>query len=276
MFRKASKLAVTKARSNPRGNGEITHDWLLKQHRRELSANGMDPEKVPLFKLHSPRIIDATTMLASGKISDMHMKAKGRWSGDIAYVYARFCPDMDRDAVRAMGCTDATPVMESIDLHWATVAAGCLRAGCAICFTLLTFRRNSKEFRLQRNSVSPSSSKSHTPVTNKRTTNAREKGQLRHATPPSWRGCTAVSLPVSLFLPACCADTCLTADLFRRWRGLATGTVPEFTEREFPFFLIPPPKNNSNARQLNPRGTRQNPGVAPQNPVFFAKKRVLR
>ena len=31
MFRKASKLAVTKARSNPRGNGQITHDWLLKQ-----------------------------------------------------------------------------------------------------------------------------------------------------------------------------------------------------------------------------------------------------
>ena len=49
-----------------------------------------------------------------------------------------------------------------------------------------------------------------TPVTNKRTTNARGKGQLRHATPPSRRGCTAVSLPVSLFLPASCVDACLT------------------------------------------------------------------
>ena len=82
----------------------------------------MDPAKVPLCKLHSPRIIGATTMFASGKVTDMHMKAKGRWSGDIAYTYARFCPDMDHEAVRAIGCTDASPFMESIDSHWATVA----------------------------------------------------------------------------------------------------------------------------------------------------------
>ena len=30
MFRKAPKLAVTKARSNPRGDGQVTHNWLLK------------------------------------------------------------------------------------------------------------------------------------------------------------------------------------------------------------------------------------------------------
>ena len=30
MFRKASKLAVAKSRSNPRGDGQVTHDWLLK------------------------------------------------------------------------------------------------------------------------------------------------------------------------------------------------------------------------------------------------------
>ena len=97
MFRKASKLAVKKARSNARGDGQVTHDWLLKQYRRKLSENGMDPAKVPLFKLHPPRIIGATTMFASGKVTDMHMKAKGRWSGGIAYIYARFCPDMDRE-----------------------------------------------------------------------------------------------------------------------------------------------------------------------------------
>ena len=84
MFRKAAKLAVMKARSNPRGDGQVSHDWLLKQYRRKLSENGMDPAKVPLFKSHSPRIIGATTMFASGKVTDMHMKAKGRWSGDIA------------------------------------------------------------------------------------------------------------------------------------------------------------------------------------------------
>ena len=51
------------------------------------------------------------------------MKAKCRWSGDIAYICARFCPDMDREAVRAICCTYASPFMESIDSQWASVAA---------------------------------------------------------------------------------------------------------------------------------------------------------
>ena len=34
-----------------------------------------------------------------------------------------FCPDMDREAVRAIGRTDASPSMESTDSHWATIAA---------------------------------------------------------------------------------------------------------------------------------------------------------
>ena len=55
----------------------------------------------------------------------MRMKAKGRWSGDIAYIYSRFCPDMDRDAVRAMGATDATPFLENVDSHWAAIT-GCI------------------------------------------------------------------------------------------------------------------------------------------------------
>ena len=121
MFRKASKLSVSKSRHHPRGEGQVTHDWLLKQYRRKLSENGMEPAKVKLVKLHSPRIIGATTLFASGK-SDMHLKAKGRWAGDVAYVYARFCPEMDREAVRAMGQTDATPFMECADSHWATIS----------------------------------------------------------------------------------------------------------------------------------------------------------
>ena len=67
-----------------------------------------------------PRIIGATTLFASGK-SDMHLKSKGRWAGDIAYIYARFCPEMDREAVRAMGQTDASPFMECADSHWASL-----------------------------------------------------------------------------------------------------------------------------------------------------------
>ena len=44
-------------------------------------------------------------------------------------------------------------------------------------------------------------------------------------------------------------------------------------EQEPPVLLIPPPEKKSGARQLKPRGTRKNPGVAPQNPVFPAIKR---
>ena len=52
----------------------------------------------------------------------MHMKAKGRWAGDIAYICSCFCPGMERECVRAMGRTDATSFMESADAHWASVA----------------------------------------------------------------------------------------------------------------------------------------------------------
>ena len=122
MFRKASQLSVLRSRNQPRGNGQVTHDWLLKQYRRKLSENGMDPAKAILFKLHSPRIIGATTLFASGKATDMHMKSKGRWAGDTAYIYARFCPEMDREAVRVMGQTDASPFMECADSHWASLS----------------------------------------------------------------------------------------------------------------------------------------------------------
>ena len=122
LFRKAAQLSVSNSRSLPRGNAQVTHNWLLKQYRRKLQDSGMDSVRVVLFKLHSPRIIGATTLFASGKVTDMHLKSKGRWAGDIAFIYARFCPDMDRDAVRAMGCTDATPFMESSDAHWASIS----------------------------------------------------------------------------------------------------------------------------------------------------------
>ena len=54
----------------------------------------------------------------------MHLKSKGRWAGDIAFIYARFCPEMDREAVRAMGQTDAPPFMECADSHWASFRDG--------------------------------------------------------------------------------------------------------------------------------------------------------
>ena len=53
MFRKASKLAVAKSRHNPRGDGQVTHNWLLVQYRHKLARSGMiDQARVILFKLH--------------------------------------------------------------------------------------------------------------------------------------------------------------------------------------------------------------------------------
>ena len=43
-------IRLARAHSNPRGDGQVTHNWLLKQYRRKLSENGMGPAKVPLFK----------------------------------------------------------------------------------------------------------------------------------------------------------------------------------------------------------------------------------
>jgi hypothetical protein len=83
--------------------------------------------------------------------------------------------------------------------------AWCLRAGCAgwpLCYIgyMLHFVYFWAEFREIPLATELRFSFEVTPVTNKRTTNARGEGQLRHATPPCWRGCTAVSLPlVSLF-----------------------------------------------------------------------------
>ena len=37
-------------------------------------------------------------------------------------MHARFCPDMDRDAARAMGTTDATPFLENVDSHWVAIS----------------------------------------------------------------------------------------------------------------------------------------------------------
>ena len=114
------------------------------------------------------------------------------------------------------------------------VKQGCLRAGCAgwplyasLCLNFWT------EFRGIPLATELRFSFEATPVTNKRTTNARGKGQLGHATPPSWRGCTAVSLPVSLFLPSSCADTCLTKHIKvrPRTRSLSACSCPPRGQR---------------------------------------------
>ena len=64
----------------------------------------------------------------------------------------------------------------------------------------------------------------------------------------------------------------------RQQNYTSTGMV---AERELPVFPIPPPENNSSARQLKIKAAwdaqkKRKEGVAPQTPFFALKKRVLR
>ena len=102
---------------------QCTHKWTQDRYQAKLASLGSEwnIQNPKLHTMHTPRIVGATTLFFGG-CTEAQLKAKGRWSGDIAYIYARFCPDMDREAVRAIGRTDASPFLENIDSHWATVA----------------------------------------------------------------------------------------------------------------------------------------------------------
>ena len=74
-----------------------------------------------LYTMHTPRIVGATTLFFGG-CTEAQLKAKGRWSSDIAFIYSRVCPQQERDLVRLIASTDATPFLEKSDEHWNAVA----------------------------------------------------------------------------------------------------------------------------------------------------------
>jgi len=57
-----------------------------------------------------------------GCCTEAQLKAKGRWSSDIAFIYSRICPQQERDLIRLMASTDATPFLEKGDGFWDSVA----------------------------------------------------------------------------------------------------------------------------------------------------------
>ena len=71
--------------------------------------------------MHTPRIVGATTLFAGG-CTEAELKAKGRWSSDIAFIYARVFPKQERDLIRTMASADATPFLERGDGLWDSVA----------------------------------------------------------------------------------------------------------------------------------------------------------
>ena len=71
--------------------------------------------------MHTPRIVGATTHFYGG-CTETRLKAKGRWSSDIAFTYSRVCSQQERDRIRSMAPTDATPFLEKGDGFWDSVA----------------------------------------------------------------------------------------------------------------------------------------------------------
>ena len=57
-----------------------------------------------------------------GGCTEAQLKAKGRWSSGIAFIYSRVCPQQERDLIRLMASTDATPFLEKGDGFWDSVA----------------------------------------------------------------------------------------------------------------------------------------------------------
>ena len=102
---------------------QVTHKWVQDRYQRKLAGLDarwriLDPK---LYTMHSPRIVGATTLFAAG-CTEAELKAKGRWSSDIAFIYARVCPQQERNLIRAMASTDATPFLEKGDDLWNSVA----------------------------------------------------------------------------------------------------------------------------------------------------------
>ena len=104
-------------------SNQVTHDWVVKRYQTKLASLGTDWGIVnpKLYTMHTPRIVGATTLFAAG-CTEAQLKAKGRWSSDIAFIYARVCPQQERDLVRMIASTDATPFLEKGDEHWNAVA----------------------------------------------------------------------------------------------------------------------------------------------------------
>ena len=104
-------------------SNQVTHDWVVKRYQAKLAV--LDPDwgvlNSKLYTIHTPRVVGATTLFAAG-CTEAQLKAKGRWSSDIAYIYVRVCPQQERELVRMIASTDATPFLEKGDGHWNAVA----------------------------------------------------------------------------------------------------------------------------------------------------------
>ena len=104
-------------------SNQVTHDTVVKRHQANLAVLGPNWGVLnsKLYTMHTPRIVGATTLLAAG-CTEAQLKAKGRWSSGIAYIYARVCPQQERGLVRVIASTDATPFLEKGDGHWNAAA----------------------------------------------------------------------------------------------------------------------------------------------------------
>ena len=102
---------------------QCTHKWTQDRYQAKLASLGSEwnIQNPKLYTMHTPRIVGATTLFFGG-CTEAQLKAKGRWSSDIAFIYSRICPQQERDLIRLMASTDAAPFLEKGDGFWDSVA----------------------------------------------------------------------------------------------------------------------------------------------------------
>ena len=102
---------------------QCTHKWTQDRYQAKLA--GLDSvwniQNPKLYTMYTPRIMGATTLFYGG-CTEAQLKAKGRWSSDIAFIYSRVCPQQERDLIRIMASTDASPFLQKGGGFWDSVA----------------------------------------------------------------------------------------------------------------------------------------------------------
>ena len=76
---------------------QCTHKWTEDRYqaKRAFLGTAYNIHNPKLYTMHTPHIAGATTLFY-GDCTEAQLKAKGRWSSDIAFIYSRVCPQQER------------------------------------------------------------------------------------------------------------------------------------------------------------------------------------
>ena len=91
--------------THPKAGKPIDRDHIWPLYKAILEKAGLS---AALFGLHTPRIIGATTLCLGGA-TEMDLRAMGRWSSDVMYIYVRKCRSHLINLNAILSSTDIDP-----------------------------------------------------------------------------------------------------------------------------------------------------------------------